>query len=222
MKAKLQLNAGILRIILSVSLFVIIAGAVAGFVFAHQRLTEYAVDISKKKVDAKASETTIQSLEMIEKQLEDNSKVRQTADSLRLDESHPEFNVSEELKGIAADNNIEITLTTTASATSDGTSSGTTTTPATPQVAPTAPSDTFSITMDVKPEGSESFNETTYKDFLQFLRDLEQNLPKIKINGVKVSNGSAGDSDSSGSTETQGADEGILVGSISLEIYIKK
>jgi len=222
MKAKLQLNAGILRIVLSVSLFVIIAGAVAGFVFAHQRLTDYAIDISKKKVDAKASETTIQSLEMIPKQLEDNSKVRQTADSLRLDENHPEFNVSEELKSIAADNNIEIALTTTASATSDDASSGTTTTPVTPQTAPTATSDTFSITMDVKPEGSESFNETTYKDFLQFLRDLEQNLPKIKINGVKVSNGSASDSESSDTTETQGADEGILVGPISLEIYIKK
>lgn len=220
-KAKsLQLSANILRIILAVSLFIILAGAIAGFVFAHQKLTGYAVDISKKKVDAEASETVIQSLEAITKQLEDNAEVRETAGSLRLDDNHPEFSVSRELRSIADRNNIKVTLTT-ASPTTDG---ATTTPPATPsptESVPVAPSDTFSITMAVRPKGKQAFNETSFRDFLQFLRDLEQNLPKIKINGVRVSSGAVEDSDSSNPDETPD-NNGISVEPISLEVYIKK
>lgn len=221
MKAKnLQLSAGVLRIILAVSLFVIMAGAVAGFVFAHQKLTGYAVDISKKKVDAEASETVIQSLETITKQLEDNEEVRKTASSLRLDDNHPEFSVSKELRSIAARNNITLSLTTT-SPTTDGTTPPPASTPS-PTPTPAASSDTFSITMAVRPKGKEVFNEASFKDFLQFLRDLEQNLPKIKVNGVRVSGGAAEDSDPSGTSDEPADNNGISVEPISLEVYIKQ
>lgn len=218
MKIKsIQLNASILRIVLGISLFLIIAVGVAGFTFAHQKLTDYAAAISKKNVDAQASETTIQSLQTISEQLDRYAEARKVAEALRLDEDHPEFAVNNDLKAIAARNNIDISLTTEAPAAEGGTTPPAAgTTPNTPPVTP----GTFSITMEVRPKSGDVFNKTTYRDFLQFLRDLEQHLPKIKINGVTVSSSEATESEDG--TPTGGGTQGISVDPISLEVYVKE
>ena len=223
-----RLNAVVLRIILSISLLLVVAVVVAGFTFTHQMLTEYAISVGRKNIDAQSSDKTLQTLTHTEKQLADNTKIRDDANKLRLDDEHPEFAVRDVLTRIAKDNKISISIasgnstdsTSQSSSQAQAPTAGTTTTP-TP--AATSAGKTFKLAVSVKPNNADSFNRDTYKDFLQFLRDLEQSLPKIKINGVEVSGGGESSSGSTGNGQTLPSSGGnsVSIGSINLEIYIK-
>ncbi|HEY0965182.1 MAG TPA: hypothetical protein VGE13_01755 [Candidatus Saccharimonadales bacterium] len=223
-----RLNAVVLRIILSISLLLVVAVVVAGFTFTHQMLTEYAISVGRKNIDAQSSDKTLQALTHTEKQLADNTKIRDDANKLRLDDEHPEFAVRDVLTRIAKDNKISISIasgnsTDSTSQSSSQTQAPTAGTTTTPTPAATSAGKTFKLAVSVKPNNADSFNRDTYKDFLQFLRDLEQSLPKIKINGVEVSGGGESSSGSTGNGQTLPSSGGnsVSIGSINLEIYIK-
>ncbi len=226
-----NLNAVVLRIILCASLFIIIAVVVAGFTFAHQVLTEYAISVGKKNIDAQSSDTTIQSLTVTEKQLSNYAQARDDASKLRLADNHPEFTVREILNRIAKKNNISIGISSSSSGSATTTPQGQQTAPAgttaTPTPAASSPTGkTFKLSVSVKPESGTNFDRNNYVNFLQFLRDLEQSLPKIKVDGVDVSGGGSGTSSTSTPNNGQPAppqtsSNTISINSINLEIYIK-
>lgn len=224
-----KLNAVILRIILSVSLLLIIAIVVAGFTFTHQMLTDYAISVGRKNIDAQSSETTLRDLSATEKKLADTAQIRKDASKLRLDDRHPEFTVREILTKIARRNDIDISITSGNTAT-DSTSAQPQTPPSGEATIPTpttaqAAGNTFKLTISVEPRNGDDFTSATYKDFLRFLRDLEQNLPKIKISGIQVSGGGGSDTSAGSTTNdaslSQNTGHTVSVGSINLEIYVK-
>lgn len=216
---KTWLNAASFRIILSVSLLLIIVVASFGFTYAHQMLTEYAQDIAHKKVDASASDDTISSLQKVQQTMEQNQELINKIDTLRADDSFPEFAIYDRVKAIAKRNDIKI------SGYSFGASKDSNDEPAAAQpgggqssvAAPSASGDTVSLTINI---GS----IPSYKKYLQFIYDIEQNVPKMRIQGVGVSrSGGEGESTTDGSSEGQqtSSSDKISVDSLVIEMYKK-
>lgn len=213
MKRK-ELNASTLRSVLFISIVAIIAITGAGFGFAHSKLMDYAKEISKSKVDAGASTGTVSSLQQAKEQLDAAEEVKNKIALLRATDSLPEFRIVSEVQKIAKKNNITISSFsyTTAESSSEGTTStqssqAPTTTPASPQPvavdtsAPATPAPQKSIVLNVT-LGTIS----NYADYLQFIYDIEQNLPKMKISGVGV--------------EPNGDGEGITADPLVIEMYV--
>lgn len=175
------LNASNVRLILSVSLFIIIGASGAGFIYVQKQLRQYAVEVSHKKVDALASDGNIQTLESVKAELDANQNVSEKAQALKATNALPQFRIVDDVTTIAKNNNIVITSfdftdapqTTTAPAATAPTA-----------VAPvTSPSPTGHVSLTVSLQ-----SPINYTDFLQFLRDIEQNIPKMQVQGVNLGN----------------------------------
>jgi hypothetical protein len=218
-KSKMTMNAVLLRTLLSVSILLIIAVASAGFLFGLGIIKGYAVEVSHKKVDAEASNGNIQALERIKKELNQNSDILNKVGLLKSDSQFPEFRIVDEIKKIAANNNLTIdsfTYSDTAAATGTTPASGSTTT--TPPAASTTTPATGTATAGAK---TVSLSVTlkapiTYNNFLQFTYDIEQNLPKMKLKGISISAGGG-----TQSTDKAAVDPNqVSVEPITVEMYI--
>lgn len=179
------LNALTLRIFLIVLMLAITAGGFAGLAYALHNMKAFAVGVSHKKVDATASNGNIQALEKTRDYLNANQDVLAKIGLLRSSSEFPEFRVVDEVREIAAKNNIQIQSFSYGSAAaasqtpaSPTTPSGTTTNPTTP-AASASNGDLISLTV--------TLSSPSYLDFLQFTYDIEQHLPKMKIGGIGVS-----------------------------------
>lgn len=221
---KASLNAVTLRILLSTSLILIIIISGVGFSYAHQVLSKYAQEIAHKKVDAVSSNSTISSLQKVERTLKDNQEVITKVEKLRADGSFPEFMIVDQIKAIAKRNNIKISnfsFTTAANTeTASGTQAPSTATPAPQTTTPTAQSGGNTISLTI------TFGSIpTYRDYLQFLYDIEQNVPKMRIKGAGISGTASStanpnDTPQSSSTQTQGGNN-IGADPLTIEMYIK-
>lgn len=178
-----NLTATKLRIVLSLTLLLIVGGAVGGFSYARSILTEYSVEVSHKKVDADASSGNISSLEKLKNELANNQDVIAKAKALKSDSEFPEFDIVDDVTRYANKNGLAIQSFDFGSS---GAGSGTTTPPATTApgaAAPKAPSTAqanVSITVTLE-------SPVNYENLLQFVHDLDQNLPKLKLRGVNLS-----------------------------------
>jgi len=183
-KKKRTLNASTLRTVFLILLLVAAVGGAGLFTYAVDRLKEYAVDVSHKKADATASNGNIQALVKTQKELEANKDVLEKVGLLKSTSQFPEFQVVDEIKEIAARNSIQVTSFNYGASTdaSSGATPGATATPTTP--APVA-SGGKTIALSV------TFTSPSYLQFLQFTYDIEQHLPKMKIQGIDVSSSGA-------------------------------
>ena len=175
------LNASNARLILSVSLFVIIGASGAGFTYAQKQLRQYAVEVSHKKVDALASDGNIQTLESVKSELDANQNVSEKAQALKATNALPQFRIVDDVTTIAKNNNIAITSFDFTDA-PQTTTAPTTTAPAVVAPVP-SPSSTGHVSLTVSLQ-----SPINYTDFLQFLHDIEQNIPKMQVQGVNLSN----------------------------------
>ena len=216
-KGKMTMNATLLRTLLSASIFLIIVVASAGFLFGLGIIKGYAVEVSHKKVDAEASNGNIQALERIKKELGQNSDILNKVGLLKSDSQFPEFRIVDEIKKIAANNNLTIdsfTYTDTAAATGAAPATGSTTTPPAATTTPatgteTVGAKTVSLSVTLK-------SPITYSNLLQFTYDIEQNLPKMKLKGISISaGGGTQSSDKSAVDPNQ-----VSVEPITVEMYI--
>lgn len=217
-KGKMTMNATLLRTLLSASIFLIIVVASAGFLFGLGIIKGYAVEVSHKKVDAEASNGNIQALERIKKELNQNSDILNKVGLLKSDSQFPEFRIVDEIRKIAANNNLTIdsfTYTDTAAATgSTAPATGSTTTPPAATTTPTTGTatvgaKTVSLSVTLK-------SPITYSNLLQFTYDIEQNLPKMKLKGISISaGGGTQSSDKSAVDPNQ-----VSVEPITVEMYI--
>ncbi len=193
---KSWLNASTFRIILSVSLILIIILTSLGFAYAHQLLGKYADEISHKKVDASTSDETISSLQKVQQTIEQNQGLIDKINTLRADDSFPEFMIVDQIKTIAKRNDIKISSYTFGGTSEEATTGGASTQPTAGQqpatTAPTASGDTVSLTINFGTVPS-------YRKYLQFIYDIEQNVPKMRIKGVGISGGKSGGETTDGS-----------------------
>lgn len=222
MTSKTQLNATNFRILLSVSLLLIIAISSAGFAYAHQLLSTYADEIAHKKVDATASNSTIASLQKIQQTMKENQGLISKIDKLRADSSFPEFMIVDQIKTIAKRNDIRLSGYSFGSASSNEVApaaGGQPQPPITGQAA-TNSGDTVSLTINFS-------SVPSYRKYLQFLSDIEQNVPKMRITGVGVgATGGSSNTDSppaaSGDNQQPTANTGaVSVDPLVVEMYIK-
>lgn len=210
------MNATLLRTLLFVSILVVTLIASAGFLFGLGIIKGYAVEVSHKKVDAEASNGNIQALERIKKELGENSDILNKVSLLKSDSQFPEFRIVDEIRKIAANNNLTIdsfTYADSATATGTAPATGSTTTPpattTTPPAGTSVGPKTVSLSVTLK-------SPITYSNLLQFTYDIEQNLPKMKLTGISVSAGAGSQSgDQSASDPNQ-----VSIQPITIEMYI--
>lgn len=190
-----KLTATKLRVLLSLTMVLIVAGAVGGFHYARTVLSQYAVDVSHKKVDAEASSGNISALQKLKEELAANQDVVAKAKLLKSDSEFPEFDIVEDVTKYANRNGLTIVSFDFGDG-SSGTTGSAGTTPA-PGATPgtTAPStqskasgSTVSISVTLK-------TPVNYANLLQFMHDLDQNLPKLKLQGIGLSGGAKSSSD---------------------------
>jgi hypothetical protein len=207
------LNASKLRIVLSIALVLMLGGTGFGFSVGLSILGKYAVDVSHKRVDANASRDNLLVYKQLDQKLADNEDVLKKAQALKATTKFPEFRIVDEVKAIASKNHISIKDfqysesgdTNDSAATGTAPSSSATATPAAGQTQQPRSSsgDTFSLTVNLA-------SELNYENLLQFLYDIEQNVPKLQVSGISIS-----PSSSTSSTK-------VAVEALTIQMYVAK
>ena len=216
-----RLNPRILRFVLAIFLLLIIGLSAAGFIYAQKELLSYAKEISRKKVDASASNSSIATLQNVQKELQNYDDVKQKISALRAGDEFPIFRIVDEVNKIASRNNIPISSYSfgDSAAPAAGTGATPTPTPATPAAPSTSSSKTISLTVN--------FGQiSSYRDYLQFLYDIEQNVPKMRVKSVSVNSGTAAPAANSTPNNTSqsgaSASNGVFsIQPLTIELYIQ-
>lgn len=181
-----HLTASRLRLILSVSLFAIVAVAALLASLAYSELKKVAVEVSHTAADASASQNNLQNLLRIQQKLTTDQAVIARTNSIVADSRSYQYQdqIIADLKDYASKANISITnIDFSADKTSSSPS------PRAP-VAP-APSGVKSTHVAITLK-----NPIDYNDLLRFLNSIEQNLTKMQVSKISLSK-SAGNSISS-------------------------
>lgn len=203
---KTRLTPQILMVILITSILVMIGVGVASFIYGQGILKKYAVELSHKQKDAIASNAAIQGLSVIKDTLNQNADVRTKIDQLRAKDQFPEFRIVDEVQAIAEKNNVTIKTFSYPDGTSNA---GTQPAPAPdPNTAiPTPTSSASSSSGKVVSLLVDLESPVDHKALLQFIYDIEQHLPKMRIKGLSVS-------------PADGATDKVNVSQLTIELYI--
>jgi hypothetical protein len=199
-----RLNATTLRLILSVSLFLIAAAGVAGFTFAKGYLQTVAIDTSHSVVDASASQDNLQTLQKIQKILVADKDVIARTSSIVADSQSYQYQdqIIGDLNNYASKAGISITNLDFSAATTAATPSPTTSHPTPGSATPIQPTGVKSTSVAVTLN-----NPVGYDNLLTFIRSVEQNLTKMQISRVSLSKG----------TDSNSVSSDVLT----IEVYIK-
>lgn len=174
-----------LRLLLTLSLFVIAGLAITGFVLVQQKLSAYAVEVSHKKVDASGSKASLQTLQSIEKELAINSETVAKARDIKHTSDLPQFKAIEDINNHAKANNLTISNITFASVDA---SSAAGSTPAAGGAVATPVATTQADSVDITFTLSDGIEEGTVDtlNFVHFMYDIEHSTPKMQIQGIGV------------------------------------
>jgi TolA-binding protein len=184
-----------LRMTLSISLFAITILMGVIFYFADSQLKKTATEVSHTVIDANASQNNVQTLQKIQRELEQNKDTIAQANSIVADSQSYQYQdqIVSDLNQYAGKAGISITNIDFSSTSQTG--SGTTpdnkaqtTTPGATAAPTPAGVKTTSVAVTMK-------NPLGYNNFLQFLRSIEDNLTKMQVQKVSLSKGTGGDDD---------------------------
>lgn len=185
-----------LRLVLSISLFAIplIAGGI--FYYIYGQLQNVAVNVSHTVVDAQSRQSSIQTLQEIQTELNNDKDVIAKANSIVADSQSYQYQdqILNDINGYAAKAGITVTNVDFSSNSTSG-SAGATARPGAPQTPTTTvtPSGVKTVSVSVTMQ-----NPVGYSNFLQFLRSIEDNLTKMQVQKISLSKGTgSGDSVSS-------------------------
>ncbi len=198
----LSLTATNLRLILSVSLFLVTILAAIGFYFVNQSLRDVAVDVSHSVIDANASDNNLQTLQKIQRDLTTTKEIVERADSIVADSQSYQYQnqIITDLNDYAKRANITITNMDFATTAQGGAAkTPTTSAPAPATTPPPAGVKSSSVSVTLK-------NPINYTNLLRFIKSIEQNLTKMQISRVTLSKDSAG---------------GISSEAFTIEVYVR-
>ena len=190
----LTLNATNLRLILTIIIFLIIGISVTGFYFASNKLKQYATDVSQITSEAEASASNIERLKQTELELQRYEQTIQRAANIVAESTSYQYQdqIINDLTSYAQRAGITI-----AGFTFDETN-----TTAAPAAAPTAPTPaaTDTGTTTAPSAGVKSITATVqleptvpYVNLLRFMRLVEQNLTKMQLAKISLSQASGED-----------------------------
>lgn len=190
-----------LKAILTILLLVSAGLGVMSFIYGQQLLQEYAIEVSHKQKDASASHSLINSLDATKQKLLTDADVRTKISQLRAQDEFPEFRIVNEVRSIAKNNGIGIKGFSYPDSTAVGTAPPSTPATPTPTTSNSGDGDTITLLVDLE-------QPVDTKAFLQFIYDIEQNLPKMKVNGLSM-------------TPVDGSSDKINVLQLSIGLYVK-
>lgn len=183
MKTSLNsLSAVQLRSILLASLGAVILLGAIGFYFIQSQLSSFAVEVSHAAEDAKTSDNDITALKRLQTQLADNESNVERARSIVADSKSYKYQdqIIQDLNTYAARSKFEITRFTFNGSAPGASGTSAAAAAKTPELAPGLKSTTVSITLK---------SPTPYKDLMNFIHAIEQNLTKMQIAGVTFAKG---------------------------------
>ena len=184
---KKQLNPVQLRGLLVASL-VLLFGAGAGlFSWSYTQLQAYGQEVATKNGQAVASNDSLSSLQATKRFLDDNTALLDQAQLFTLKRDLPQFQIRNDITRYAALRDLSLSSveldSSTGAAPSASTPSSTPTATPTPAATPAA-GNQLGVTVAFK-------DKVDYINFLQFLHDIEHNLPKMTVEKVVLSEGSS-------------------------------
>jgi len=198
-----RLSATQLRMILFVSLGATILIGGIGFYFIQQNLNNFAVEVSHVSEDAHTSDNDIAALQKLQKQLAENQDNIKRTNSIVADSKSYQYQdqIIRDLNTYAARSGIGITRFSF-----DESGSGATAaqkapaagTAAQPQTISGLKSTSVSITLKTP---------TQYKNLMNFVHAIEQNLTKMQIAGLSLTKGE-------NSSE-------VSINALTIEVYIQ-
>ncbi len=197
---KMNLTPPKLRIILSVSMFLIVAAAVAAASLSYPFLRDRAVETSHATLDASASQNNLRALEELKERLGEDQEIVSRANSIVAESKSYQYQdqIIGDLNNYAGKAGVEITnIDFTATASTPSPSA--TTPPAAP--APVAPSGVKSMQATVTLK-----NPINYLSLLRFLRSIEQNLTKMQVSKVSLAKDASG---------------GVSSETLAIEVYVR-
>lgn len=188
-----------LRLLLSVSMFVIAALAGIGFVFVNSQLKGYAIEVSHVAADANASRDNLQNLQTIEKQLDEDQDIVQKTNSIVAESQSYQYQdqIITDINDYASRAGIGITNINFSSQTTANTTPGAST-PNTQAVPSGVKSSSVAITLK---------NPINYDNMLRLIRSIEQNLTKMQVSRINLSK----------DTSTNG----IISDVLTLQVYVR-
>lgn len=167
-----------LRLLLAFLLIAIAALMAIGFVYSYGELSKYAVEVSHVKADALASNDSLQVLQNTQQELKKNQGAIVRSTSLTATGELPQFEAMNNIRAYASRNNLTLKSIDLVDKAGPATSQA-------PAAAP-APASTTGNTIDVNVTFTDEVN---YKNFLQFLSDIENSVPKMQVKGINISKG---------------------------------
>lgn len=212
-----SITASRLRLILSITLALLIVVGGAIFYFAYSQLSKTAAETGQQAASARESESTIERLELLKTELEAKNNVVAMISEVSADSQNYYYQdrLVNDLTTYANRANLTITNISFSNAAAAApsapvTTEGGTGSTATPGQAP-APTDTTGTapavsslrkaTVDITLD-----NPVNYRDLLNFLHYIEQNLTKLKVSNVSM---------------TKSDDDNVSIDVLNLEVYIR-
>ena len=208
-----------LRILLTTCLVLIFALAVAGFLYARTHISNYSSEVSAKSSEAEASRSRVQELQQTERELDERTEVRERAEQIVAESKSYQYQdqIVRDITSYASKAGITINGFSFSAADSTGTA-GATPAPAPVAEAPigaepgiegaaplAAPAPALKSTAVVINIDS----DVNYKNLLQFMTMIEQNLTKMQIANISLSRSS------------EGGAESVSTQALNLEVYIR-
>lgn len=173
-----------LRVMLSISMFIITAIGTGLATLSYNGLKDVAVDVSHTTQDANASQNDLRTLQQIQETLEKDKEVVDRANSIVAESKSYQYQdqIIADLNDYANKSGVSITNI-------DFSSTATTTNPTTPQTpatplvtVPGVKSTSVSVTLK---------NPIDYVSLLRFLKSIEQNLTKMQVSKVSLTKDAA-------------------------------
>lgn len=183
---KLHLTPKNLRIMLSISLFVIIAAAGTLAFISYKGLKETAITVSHTSLDANASQNNLRILQQLKDKLAEEKENINRANSIVAESQSYQYQdqIIADLKDYANRVGIEITNIDFSATTVSNTGAGSQQSAASSLPPPTG---VKSMTVSVALK-----NPINYNALLQFLNFIEQNLTKMQISKITLAKDESG------------------------------
>lgn len=165
---KTFLKATTLRVLLSLSSLVILAGAIAGFYLAQDQLRKFAIEINTAGATSSAS-SNAQNLIKIREEITNNQTTGDKANDFFASTTTYQTQITSDLNAYATANGISITSSSWKQSSADAAGIISRTGFA-PQ----------SINVTIQ-------NPVILTNLLQFMKSIESNLPKMQISSITIS-----------------------------------
>lgn len=194
-----KFSASTLRIILSIVLFLLIAGGITGFIFVRDTLVKQAKEAAQISAAASNSQDKLQNLKNTQAQLDENEDVEKKVYKMLASNSQYAYQekILEELKKIGTPAGVKVTnidyqSVTPVVATAPSNATGVPdSTPATPSADSGIPANVQLIQANVTIS-----TPLRYDNLIRFIRYIEQNTMTMKVSKLSISSAGKSEGDS--------------------------